>query len=99
MRTNEFFASQMKEGLQLEWKSTSMPLALSRRKDLIISINFKIVGYRHSFQQLVVSKLLKKRPLRAKDILRKKGFEKGYKHKKEGFVKREKTLKIKNGRR
>src|SRR3954462_7655049 len=56
-------------------KSTSMPLALSREKDLILSINFKIVGYNHSFRQLVVSKLFEEKPLRAKDIF-KKGFEK-----------------------
>src|SRR3954465_13197351 len=64
MRTNEFFASQMKEGLLLGWKSTSMPLVLSHGKDLIISINFKIVGYHHFFQQLIVSKLFEEKPLR-----------------------------------
>src|SRR4051812_911389 len=49
-----------------------MTLDFSRGKDLIILINFKIVGYRNSLQQLIMSKLLKKRPLRAKDIFKEK---------------------------
>src|SRR4051812_18483276 len=53
-------------------KSTSMPLALSRGKELILSINFKIVGYNHSFRQLTVSKLFEEKPLRAKGIFKEK---------------------------
>src|SRR4051812_3204258 len=56
-------------------KSTSMPVALLRGKDLIISINFKVVGYNHSFRPLVVSKLFEEKPLRVKDIF-KKDFKK-----------------------